>query len=81
MSHDEIVKEMRDILTGLRPDIDTAQTADSTRLADDLGMDSLTLLLMALKSEKVFGIRFENMQASSFATVGDVCRYIEGKLQ
>lgn len=80
MTHEEILSKMKEIVGSLRPDIDTRMATDQTRLVDDLGMDSLTLLLMALRSEKTFEIRFENLQTSSFLTVGDVCRYIEEKL-
>ena len=80
MTRDEIFCKLKEILSSLKSDIDTEQASEATRLIDDLGMDSLTLLLMALKSEKEFGIRFENMQASSFLTVGEVCEYIERKL-
>lgn len=80
MTRDEILCKLKEILGSLKPGINTEQTGENARLIDDLGMDSLTLLLMALKSEKEFGIRFENMQASSFLTVGEVCEYIEGKL-
>lgn len=81
MPHEEIFSTLKDIVTKLNPAIDTAGATEETRLTDDLGMDSLTLLLMALRCESVFGIRFENLQPSSFQTVGDVCVYIEGKLQ
>ena len=80
MTQDEIFIKMKEIVGSLRPDIDTRPATNQTRLIEDLGMDSLTLLLMALRAEKTFGIRFENMQTSSFLTVGDVCRYIEEKL-
>ena len=80
MKHENVKQALGDVLKKLRPESDLSMVTDETRLVEDLGMDSLTLLMMALQSEKTFGIRFENMQASSFRTVGDVCRYIEGKL-
>ena len=80
MKHDEVMSNLAEILLKLRPGTDLSLANENTRLVEELGMDSLTLLMMALQSEKTFGIRFENLQASSFQTVGDVCRYIEGKL-
>jgi len=80
MKHENVKQALGDVLKKLKPESDLSMVTDETRLVEDLGMDSLTLLMMALQSEKTFGIRFENMQASSFRTVGDVCRYIEGKL-
>ena len=80
MKHNDVLSALSGILLKLRPEINLSFANEETRLAEDLGMDSLTLLMMALQSEKEFGIRFENLQASSFRTVGDVCRYIEEKL-
>jgi acyl carrier protein len=80
MKHENVIQTLGEVLKKLKPESDLSMVTDETRLVEDLGMDSLTLLMMALQSEKKFGIRFENMQASSFRTVGDVCRYIEGKL-
>ncbi len=50
-----------------------------TRLSEDLRIDSIMLLMMALSIEEEMGIRFENLRADSFTTVGDVCDYIERK--
>ena len=80
MRHEDVKEKLSAILLKLRPGTDLSLVTEDTRIVEDLGMDSLTLLMMALQSEKDFGIRFENLQASSFQTVGDVCRYIEGKL-
>lgn len=80
MKHEYVTQTLKEVLNKLKPEMDLSRIDDGTRLKEDLGMDSLTLLMMALQSEKTFGIRFENMQASSFQTVGDVCAYIEGKL-
>lgn len=80
MKHDEVMGKLAEILLKLKPETDLSLANENTKLVEELGMDSLTLLMMALQSEKTFGIRFENLQASSFQTVGDVCKYIEGKL-
>ena len=79
MTHDEVFGKLGEVLTKVRPELDISNADENTSLAD-LGMDSLTMLLMALQSEKEFGIRFENAGASSFKTVGDICEYIERKL-
>ncbi len=80
MTHEEVMERLGGILLKLKPETDLSLVDGETEIVGDLGMDSLTLLMMALQSEKEFGIRFENLQASSFRTVGDVCGYIEGKL-
>ena len=80
MMHEDVKEKLAGILLKMKPETDLSLVNEDTRIIDELGMDSLTLLMMALQAEKTFGIRFENLQASSFQTVGDICRYIEGKL-
>ena len=80
MKHEEVYEKLGGILLKLKQETDLSLVSEETRLVDELGLDSLTLLMMALQAEEMFGIRFENLQASSFQTVGDVCTYIEGKL-
>ncbi|MBR4342508.1 MAG: acyl carrier protein [Lachnospiraceae bacterium] len=80
MTHEEVLQKMGESLKKVRPETDLSKADESTRLTEDLGMDSLSMLLFALQSEKDFGIHFENAGTSTFKTVGDICRYIEGKL-
>ena len=80
MKREEIFEGLKDIMKILRPEADISQINEDTRLVEELGMDSLFMLMMAMQSEKVFGIHFDSMESSSLETVGDVCRYIEKKL-
>ena len=80
MRRDEVMERLRGMMAQLRPGADISAVGEDTRLREDLGMDSLSMLIMALQAEKTFGIRFENMSAAAFATVGDVCAYIEKKM-
>ena len=80
MMHEDVKEKLAGILLKMKPEKDLSLVNEDTRIIDELGMDSRTLLMIALQAEKTFGIRFENLQASSFQTVGDICRYIEGKL-
>ena len=80
MDREQVMEKLRGMMAQLRPGVDVSAVGEATRLREDLGMDSLTMLIMALQAEKAFGIRFENMRASAFATVGDVCAYVESKL-
>ena len=80
MTHEDVMNRLKEMMVQLRPETQISFISEETHLVDELGMDSLTLLIMALQAEKTFGIRFENMHASAFQTVGDVCAYIEGKL-
>ena len=49
-----------------------------TRLIDDLGFDSLALMMMSMEIEDAFGFRFKEFVR--FETVGDVCSYLESRI-
>ena len=50
---------------------------ESTTLIDDLGFDSLAIMMMSMEIEDAFGFKFTEFV--KFETVGDVCRYLEQK--
>ncbi len=75
MQREEIYSRLKGILATLRPKTDLSVVGDDTQLVRDLGLDSLTVLLLALAAEKEFNIRFEG--APQFETVGEVINYIE----
>ncbi len=47
-----------------------------TRLIEDIGMNSIGLLYMAMAVEEEFGVRFTNDDFVSLRTVGDVVEKI-----
>lgn len=59
--------------TGLTPE----EVTDSSRLVEDLGLDSLSVVEIAVRCEDAFGVRVEEEAVSRFSTVGDVRAYIE----
>lgn len=54
--------------------------ADSLRLAEDLGIDSLTLLEIVFLAEEVFQVTIENEKLRPFRTVGDVKAFVAAKI-
>lgn len=48
-----------------------------TSMKEDLGMDSLEAMELAMALEEAFSITIEEDSLASFATVGDVVNYIE----
>ena len=69
----DVMQTIKDILQeNLEIDQETV-TADST--LDDLGIDSLSMLLLSLAAEHKFNMQFDSTTAP-FETVGDVCDYI-----
>ena len=72
-------------LTGLfnrvfEGNMDVSDLKSESRLIEDLGMNSIALLYMAMTVEEEFGIRFENQDFESLRTVGDVVALIESRL-
>lgn len=78
MERTDIYNKLKDILSKIKPSADLNAVGDDTQLVRDLGLDSLTILLMALAVEKEFGVRFDGNP--QFNTVGQVIDYVEKKL-
>lgn len=57
------------------PDVDVANASPSSRLMEDLGMDSIGLMMLSMAMEDEFGVRFDEPQP--FYTVQDVLDYLE----
>lgn len=70
-----MLEKLKEILKKVLPDVDMSKVTEETKLADDLGFDSLALMMLALEIEDAFGFKFTEFV--KFETVGDVCRYIE----
>ena len=49
-------------------------------LREDIGINSIGLLYMAMAVEEEFGVKFTNEDFSGIRTVADVVKCIEGKL-
>jgi acyl carrier protein len=77
MQREEIFGELKEIIKLIKPSIDFSTTTEDSQLVRDLGLDSLTIMLLALASENKFGFRFEGNP--TFTTVREVIDYIEAK--
>lgn len=62
----------------IKPSLDLSTVDEESRLISDIGLDSLTILLLSLAIEKKFNIRFEG--ALTFNTVGEVINYIQANV-
>jgi acyl carrier protein len=83
MSRTEIIEKLKEILLAAddrNRDKVLACTEDS-RLVADLGFSSVSMLYMVIAIEEEMNIRFDNVGASDFETLGDVVTYIEAKLK
>jgi acyl carrier protein len=73
-----MLDKLKEILAKVLPDLDMSTVTTDTRLIDDLGFDSLALMMMSMEIEDAFGFRF--MEFVKFETVGDVCTYLESRI-
>lgn len=74
MQREAIFEEVKDILKQIKPSADFSGINDNSQLVRDVGLDSLTILLLSLAIETQFGFKFDGNP--KFATVGEVLDYI-----
>ena len=79
MTPEYILNELKIIFKQINPKIDSDKISSDTRLTEDLGMDSLTNLLMSFAIEKRFEFKFD--VAQTFINVGEVIGYIESRTE
>lgn len=70
-----MLEQLKALLSRVLPDVDMSTVTESTRLIDDLGFDSLALMMMSMEIEDAFNFKFTEFV--KFETVGDVCKFLE----
>jgi len=65
---------LKEILLQIKPSMDLSKVNDDSQLVRDVGLDSLTILLLSLAMENKFGFKFEGQPR--FETVGEVIDYV-----
>ena len=73
-----MLDKLKEILLKVLPDADVSTVTMDTRLLEDLGFDSLALMMMSMEIEEAF--HFEFKEFTKFETVGDVCGYLESRI-
>lgn len=71
-------EKLKVIFERVVPDKDFSTVTRETRLIEDLGFDSLALMMMAMGIEDSFGYRFTEFV--KFDTVGDVYDFLADKI-
>ena len=71
------IEKLKESLNSVNPTVNTEGVTPETKLVEDLGLDSLNMMLLAVSVEDEFGFRFDDMPV--FETVGDISLYIEKK--
>ena len=75
MQKETIFVGLKEILTQIKPSSDFSGINEDSQLVRDVGLDSLTILLLSLAIENKFNFKFEGNP--KFTTVGEVMSYIE----
>lgn len=73
-----MLDRLKEILGKVLPDVDMSAVTLDTRLIEDLGFDSLALMMMSMEIEDAFNFRFRELVR--FETVADVCEYLESRV-
>ena len=71
MTREEIFAGLKEVLAIVRPDTDLSNVNDKTELGRELGIDSLSMMLVSLAGEEKFKMRFDPA-APAPTTVGEV---------
>ena len=72
-----MLEKLKDVLGKVLPGIELDSVNEDTKLVEDLGFDSLAMMMMSMEIEDKFGFKFTEFVR--FVTVGDVCDYVEKK--
>ena len=73
-----MLNRLKEILGKVLPDTDLSEITEETKLVDDLGFDSLAIMMMSMEIEDTFNFRFTEFV--KFETVGDVIGYLESRV-
>ncbi len=73
-----MLEKLKTLLGRVLPDVDMSGVTEDTRLIEDLGFDSLALMMLSMEIEDAFGFKFTEFVR--FETVGDVCGYLECRI-
>ncbi len=76
VNKDEIIQNLAEIIeevTGIEPSEITVEKS----FVDDLDIDSLSMVEIAVQTEDKYGIKIPDEDLASLRTVGDVVAYVE----
>ena len=74
----DILEKLKKLIGETMPEIDIDPVTESTSLQNDLGLDSLSIMMISIVVEENFGFEFEG--DINFETVGEICDYIENEI-
>lgn len=74
-----IFDKLLEIFENVIPEVESSTITPDSTLAEDLGLNSLTMMLLAVSIEDEYGITFDD--SAKLETVKDVCDYIASKTE
>ncbi|MBR0286614.1 MAG: hypothetical protein IJQ96_06285 [Bacteroidales bacterium] len=72
ITREEVFEGLKEVLAVIRPKTDLSKVTFDTELVRELGIDSLSMMLLALATEEKFQMKFPEGQPLP-VTVGEVC--------
>lgn len=72
-----IYDKLLEIFANVIPEVDSSEISMESTLTEDLGLNSLTMMLLAVSIEDEYNIKFDG--AGDLKTVADVCEFISDK--
>ena len=75
-SADEVRAGLAEILNEVA-DVDTSAVTDDKSFTDDLDVDSLSMVEVAMAAEEKFGVKIPDDELPKLKTVGDAISYIQ----
>ncbi|MBP3326984.1 MAG: acyl carrier protein [Coprococcus sp.] len=75
---EEIFNRLKVIIGDAMPDMDMTNVTMESSLKNDLGINSLGMIMLALLIEEKFAVSFD--ETVNFETVEDICAYIRDNM-
>ena len=75
-SADEVRAGLAEILNEVA-DVDASDVTDDKSFTDDLDVDSLSMVEVAMAAEEKFGVKISDDDLPKLTTVGDAVNYIQ----
>lgn len=74
-----VFEKVRDVLCE-QLDVEEEKVTPESSIVDDLGADSLDVVDLVMSLEEEFDIEIPDEDVENIKTVGDMVKYIEGKI-
>ena len=76
-----VLEEVKNAICKVNPGIDVSEVVESAMLKDDLDIDSLDLVEVALALEEALNLTIPEEDMDEVTTVGDIVSVVESKLK